>query len=70
MLIVDLKSRAAAANEVKDTVEQWAQSSQFPALLARLIPACLKLLDGAPSFISTSPEQVCLCCPTCSMPGD
>lgn len=53
----DVKTKATVAVEIKEHVEQWSQSSQFPVFLDRFVPACLKILDGPPSFISNSPDQ-------------
>ncbi|KAI9712347.1 MAG: hypothetical protein M1820_001560 [Bogoriella megaspora] len=54
---VDAKSKCALATELRDGLETWCQANTYAQFLAKLTPIFLKILDGQPVFISTSPEQ-------------
>ncbi|KAF2403064.1 hypothetical protein EJ06DRAFT_580246 [Trichodelitschia bisporula] len=54
---LDLKSKFTTAIELRDTVDSWCQGNYYPIFLQKFIPVLMKLLDGQPVFISTSPEQ-------------
>ena len=55
---VDLKTKVIAATELRDQVDLWCQGQTYTYFLSKFVPVLLKLLDGQPVFISTSPEQV------------
>lgn len=44
--------------EIRDNIENYCQGTQYAPFMNALVPAFLKILDGNPVFISTSPEQV------------
>ena len=44
--------------EIRDSIESYCQGVQYAQFMNALVPAFLKILDGNPVFISTSPEQV------------
>lgn len=44
--------------EIRDSIESHCQGAQYAQFMNALVPAFLKILDGNPVFISTSPEQV------------
>lgn len=44
--------------EIRDSIESYCQGAQYAQFMNALVPAFLKILDGNPVFISTSPEQV------------
>lgn len=44
--------------EIRDNIENYCQGAQYVQFMNALVPAFLKILDGNPVFISTSPEQV------------
>ncbi|KAF2229771.1 hypothetical protein EV356DRAFT_580549 [Viridothelium virens] len=54
---VDLKTKCALATELRDSLETWCQGNTYNQFLSRFVPIFLKILDGQPVFISTSPEQ-------------
>lgn len=54
----DLRVKLAQAIDVRDNIESYCQGPQYGAFLNHLVPPFLKILDGAPVFISTSPDQV------------
>lgn len=47
--------------EIRDNIESYCQGTQYAQFMNALVPAFLKILDGNPVFISTSPEQVSPC---------
>ena len=49
-----------AATELRDQIEVWCSGNAYGYFLQKFVPVLLKLLDGPPVFISTSPEQVSL----------
>ncbi|KAF1996459.1 hypothetical protein P154DRAFT_623225 [Amniculicola lignicola CBS 123094] len=53
----DLKVKGAQAIDIRDNIESYCQGPQYALFLKNLIPVFLKILDGNPVFISTSPEQ-------------
>ena len=46
--------------ELRDNIDFMTQPHDYPQFLSKMVPVLLKLLEGAPVFISTSLEQVCL----------
>ena len=52
-----MKTKCALATELRDSLETWCQGNTYPQFLSRFVPIFLKILDGQPVFISTSPEQ-------------
>jgi len=54
----DIKLKAKLATDLRDEFEQWVQAGQYAPFMTRLVPILLKQLDGPPSLITTSPEQV------------
>jgi transformation/transcription domain-associated protein len=57
--VLDLRSKIIAATELRDQIDMWCSGSAYGKFLQKFVPVFLKLLDGPPVFISTSPEQVC-----------
>jgi transformation/transcription domain-associated protein len=57
---LDIKLTVVAATELRDQVDIWCSGAHYPVFLQKFVPVLLKLLDGPPVFISTSPEQVVL----------
>ncbi|KAL6706246.1 transcription-associated protein 1 [Coniothyrium glycines] len=53
----DLRAKGAQAIEIRDNIESYCQGQQYSSFLNHLVPVFLKILDGNPVFISTSPEQ-------------
>ncbi|KAF2865782.1 hypothetical protein BDV95DRAFT_248299 [Massariosphaeria phaeospora] len=53
----DLRARGTQAIDIRDNIEGYSQGPQYSAFLNHLVPVFLKILDGNPVFISTSPEQ-------------
>ncbi|KAK3200882.1 hypothetical protein GRF29_213g235076 [Pseudopithomyces chartarum] len=53
----DLRAKLAQAIDIRDNIETYCQGQQYSTFLNHLIPPFLKILDGAPVFISTSPDQ-------------
>ncbi|KAK7561566.1 hypothetical protein IWX47DRAFT_824151 [Phyllosticta citricarpa] len=53
----DLKSKTGVATDIRDNIEQCCSGSTYHVFLEKFIPVFLKLLEGQPVFISTSPEQ-------------
>ncbi|KAL5115621.1 transcription-associated protein 1 [Pleosporales sp. CAS-2024a] len=53
----DLRAKGTQAIDIRDNIESYCQGQQYGAFLIHLVPVFLKILDGAPVFISTSPEQ-------------
>lgn len=53
----DLRVRGQQAIEIRDSIEGFCQGPQYSAFLHNLVPVFLKILDGQPVFISTSPEH-------------
>ena len=49
-----------AATELRDQIDAWCSGTGYALFLQKFIPVLLKVLDGQPVFISTSPEQVSL----------
>lgn len=56
--LLDVKVKSNQAIEIRDGIESYCQPPQYSAFLNHLVPVFLKILDGNPVFISTSPEQV------------
>ncbi|KAG9376483.1 Transcription-associated protein 1 [Pyrenophora tritici-repentis] len=54
----DLRAKGTQAIEIRDNIESYCQGQQYGAFLNHLVPVFLRILDGNPVFISTSPEQV------------
>jgi transformation/transcription domain-associated protein len=54
---IDLKTKGFLAVEIRDSIESYCQGSQYTFFLEKFIPVFLRILDGAPVFISNSPEQ-------------
>jgi hypothetical protein len=55
---LDQRVKLAQAIDIRDNIETYCQGQQYGAFLNHMVPLFLKVLDGAPVFISTSPEQV------------
>lgn len=55
---IDLRNKGNIAVDLRDNLEMLCQGSAYKTFLDRLVPILLKLLDGPPVFISSSPEQV------------
>lgn len=55
---VEIRTKLQAATELRDQVDFYCQGQSYPHFLSKTVPVLLKLLDGQPVFISTSPEQV------------
>ncbi|KIW01560.1 uncharacterized protein PV09_07036 [Verruconis gallopava] len=53
----DLRSKLIAATELRDQIDVWCSGNTYSYFLQKFVPVLLKLLDGPPVFISTSPEQ-------------
>lgn len=53
----DLKAKCAVATELRDNVELLCQGPGYASFLHKSIPVFLRILDGPPSFVSTSLEQ-------------
>jgi transformation/transcription domain-associated protein len=56
--MLDLRSKLIAATELRDQIDLWCSGSTYSYFLQKFVPVLLKLLDGPPVFISTSPEHV------------
>ena len=54
----DLRGKQVLTIEIRDNIESHCQGAQYSVFLNNLIPVFLRILDGNPVFISTSPEQV------------
>ena len=52
-----MKTKCALATELRDSLETWCQGNTYAQFLNKFVPMFLKILDGQPVFISTSPEQ-------------
>ena len=55
----DIKLRVEAAQQLRDSLENYVTGAIYPAFLKKLMPIFISLLKGAPVFVSTSAEQVC-----------
>ncbi|KAF2467993.1 uncharacterized protein BDR25DRAFT_266462 [Lindgomyces ingoldianus] len=53
----DLRAKGAQAVDIRDNIENYSQGPQYVSFLQHMVPVFLKILDGNPIFISTSPEQ-------------
>ncbi|EON62943.1 hypothetical protein W97_02169 [Coniosporium apollinis CBS 100218] len=53
----DFKTKCSFAIELRDNIELWCQPATYGVFLEKFVPIFLKLLDGPPVFLSTSPEQ-------------
>lgn len=53
-----MRVKLAQAIDVRDNIESYCQAPQYAAFLNHLVPLFLKILDGVPVFVSTSPDQV------------
>ncbi|PSN75346.1 hypothetical protein BS50DRAFT_671522 [Corynespora cassiicola Philippines] len=53
----DLRAKGAQAIDIRDNIESYCQGPQYSAFLNHLVPVFLKILEGEPVFISTSPDQ-------------
>ena len=51
------KTKWVLATELRDSLESWCQGNTYSQFLNKLVPIFLKILEGQPVFISTSPEQ-------------
>ena len=54
---LDLRQKLAFATELRDSIELYCQGDAYRSFLQKFIPLFLKLLDGDPVFLSTSPDQ-------------
>ncbi|KAF2177502.1 hypothetical protein K469DRAFT_603242 [Zopfia rhizophila CBS 207.26] len=54
---IDLRAKGSQAIDIRDNIESYCQGPQYNVFLNHLVPVFLKILDGNPVFISTSPEQ-------------
>jgi len=54
----DVRAKGAQAIEIRDNIESYCQGQSYAVFLHHMVPVFLKILDGNPVFISTSPEQV------------
>jgi hypothetical protein len=54
----DHRVKLAQAIDIRDNIETYCQGQQYGAFLTHLVPLFLKVLDGEPIFISTSPDHV------------
>jgi len=54
----DLKLRVEAAQQLRDSLENYVSGAIYPAFLKKLMPIFVALLKGPPVFVSTSAEQV------------
>lgn len=54
----DLRTKGTLAIDIRDNIETYCQGQQYGAFLNQFVPVFLRILDGSPVFISTSPEQV------------
>jgi transformation/transcription domain-associated protein len=54
----DLRTKGTQAIDIRDNIENYCQGPQYAVFLTHLVPVFLKVLEGSPVFISTSPEQV------------
>lgn len=55
---IETRTKVQSATELRDQVDFYCQGQSYPHFLSKTVPVLLKLLDGQPVFISTSPEQV------------
>ncbi|KAG8628559.1 hypothetical protein KVT40_004432 [Elsinoe batatas] len=53
----DVKTKFQHLADIRDGIDHYCQGSSYPTFLKKFIPIFLNILDGAPVFISTSPEQ-------------
>jgi len=53
----DVRAKGAQAIEIRDNIESYCQGQSYAVFLHHMVPVFLKILDGNPVFISTSPEQ-------------
>lgn len=60
--IPDVKLKAEAASQLRDSLEHYTTGPIYPAFLKKLIPIFINILKGQPVFISTSSEQVYKIC--------
>jgi hypothetical protein len=56
--VADIRSRGTLAIDIRDSIESYCQGPQYATFLNHFVPVFLKILDGSPVFISTSPDQV------------
>jgi len=54
---LEVKQKGNIAVDIRDNIESYCQSPQYNAFLTTFVPIFLKILDGAPVFLSNSPEQ-------------
>lgn len=54
---LDVKQKGNIAVDIRDNIESYCQGPQYSAFLTSFVPIFLKILDGAPVFLSNSPEQ-------------
>ena len=67
----DLRAKGTQAIDIRDNIENYCQGpQQYATFLNHLVPVFLKILDGNPVFISTSPEQVRLRPVTAAQPSN
>ncbi|KAF2448613.1 hypothetical protein P171DRAFT_518105 [Karstenula rhodostoma CBS 690.94] len=53
----DHRVKLAQAIDIRDNIETYCQGQQYSAFLNHMVPLFLKVLEGMPVFISTSPDQ-------------
>ncbi|KAF2021383.1 hypothetical protein BU24DRAFT_487816 [Aaosphaeria arxii CBS 175.79] len=53
----DLRAKGTQAIDIRDNIESFCTPQHYASFLNHLVPVFLKILDGPPVFISTSPEQ-------------
>ncbi|KAF2090684.1 hypothetical protein K490DRAFT_53653 [Saccharata proteae CBS 121410] len=54
---LDLKIKTGVATEIRDSIELYCSGSTYNVFLEKFVPVFLRLLEGQPVFVSTSPEQ-------------
>ncbi|KAF2111319.1 hypothetical protein BDV96DRAFT_190671 [Lophiotrema nucula] len=54
---IDLRTKGNQAVDIRDNIESYCQGAQYVKFMENLVPVFLRILDGSPVFISTSPEQ-------------
>ncbi len=56
--MTDIKAKVEAATTIRDNLDHYTTGQIYPAFLKKLMPVFLDILRGAPTFQSTSYEQV------------
>ncbi|KAI9886978.1 MAG: hypothetical protein M1823_001194 [Watsoniomyces obsoletus] len=54
---VDIRIKAQIVQEIRDSLDYLTQPSRYGSFLNTMVPIFIKLLEGPPVFVSTSPEQ-------------